>query len=59
MVTHVIRKFGNRPEGFEPSAVQTGKPRQGSAPIRVLDGDHIKYSPGRGKSQVYLGGTYD
>jgi len=44
MICHLI-KIGDRPEGFEPSAVQTGNIRQGSATyIRVLGDNHIKYN---------------
>ena len=42
----------NRPEGFEPSAVQARKLWAGSATsIRVLGGTNIKYSPTQGQSQ--------
>jgi len=52
MVNRSIKKFGNRPEGFEPSAVHIGLLRQGSAScIRVLDGNHIKYNFAWARSQ--------
>jgi hypothetical protein len=42
----IIKKFGNRPEGFEPSAVQAGKIREGSATcIRVLSGTKKTITP--------------
>jgi len=52
MVNRSIKKFGDRPEGFEPSAVHIGLLRQGSATnIRVLGGNHIKYSSVLERSQ--------
>jgi hypothetical protein len=52
MADRNTKKFGNRPEGFEPSAVQLGIIRTGSATcIRVLGSNHFKYSPGVGRSQ--------
>jgi len=56
-MTQFLQKYGDRPEGFEPSAVQTGNIRQGSATyIRVLSGNHIKYSFALERSQ---GGWFD
>lgn len=45
MAKRNTKKYGNRPEGFEPSAVHAGSLRQGSASrIRVLSGTQIKYN---------------
>jgi len=44
MVNRSIKKFGDRPEGITPSAFYIGFRRHSSAFIRVLGGNHIKYS---------------
>jgi len=52
MVNRSTKKYGDRPEGFEPSAVHAGKNQQGSATgIRVLGSNHIKYSSVLERSQ--------
>jgi hypothetical protein len=39
-----IKKLVAATEGFEPSAFQTGNPARLCCHIRVLGGNHIKYS---------------
>jgi hypothetical protein len=49
------QKFGNCPEGFEPSALYLGFRRHSPAAyIRVLGSTYFNYSPIKGRSQ---GGT--
>ncbi|GHV90838.1 hypothetical protein AGMMS50268_13410 [Spirochaetia bacterium] len=45
MGKEALKKYGNRPEGFTPSALQAGRIQPGSAFIRVLDGYQNNYKP--------------